>query len=496
MAKTQVNVFELGATYLKLRSILHLPDPMPQTDPAIYNLRFANRLHFGTSTNAIASDASRLIRRFQADWMSEGRRPAGVCGACLVIAARMNGQLRTPEEVAQVVKVSHYTIKRRLLEFAQTSMSAKTVAEWRNMTDEQLKAPGEIQPPVVKEQLKKEERMRIRAEKQKALGAQGAGGGEGGDDEEDQDELTDDYEYDQSPSGSRPRRRKRKRDNESAVEDDDIAGAIRAAAAEMEQSGDLQGDEEDLNLDVVPATEWVHEFDQAGDDPETAKAERLAQISAFKRMNRVNSKVDDDRGVEIDDDDLEILADADEIETDHEKEDDYNDDEEDDLQEVDEGAQGNEGGGNATNLDVKREKKPIKFERWDDTDALYRYLEDRFFSRETQSMLLDEKRRWERLSLWLKGRDPQQVVHEIEIVNRALKARDLGSRAEAEVEFPDIDDGELDAYWVMEDGERSARARMWLSHNGKWLEEERGECNADQNRAAHGRMIKNMRDSR
>jgi hypothetical protein len=55
-----------------------------------------------------------------------------------------------------------------------------------------------------------------------------------------------------------------------------------------------------------------------------------------------------------------------------------------------------------------------------------------------------------------------------------LKARDDGFKFK-EQEFEDIDDEEIDSIWRMDEDEQRIRARMWLSHNGKWLEEDKGE---------------------
>jgi len=33
----------------------------------------------------------RLVGRMSRDWLQTGRRPAVICGACLLIAARMHG---------------------------------------------------------------------------------------------------------------------------------------------------------------------------------------------------------------------------------------------------------------------------------------------------------------------------------------------------------------------------------------------------------------------
>ena len=96
----EINVFVLGATYLKLSQALALQ--LPTVDPSLYISRFAALLEFGEETQKVAQDAVRLVARMGRDWMHIGRRPAGICGACLLLAARMNNFRRSVAEVIQV----------------------------------------------------------------------------------------------------------------------------------------------------------------------------------------------------------------------------------------------------------------------------------------------------------------------------------------------------------------------------------------------------------
>jgi transcription factor IIIB subunit 2 len=47
------------------------------------------------------------------DWIQTGRRPAGICGACLLIAARMHGFRRTQKDILKVVNVCDVTLRKR-----------------------------------------------------------------------------------------------------------------------------------------------------------------------------------------------------------------------------------------------------------------------------------------------------------------------------------------------------------------------------------------------
>ncbi|CDZ96516.1 transcription factor tfiiib complex subunit brf1 [Phaffia rhodozyma] len=125
----QVNVFNLGAVYLRLVKALNLH--LPVMDPSLYISRFASLLEFGDETQKVATDAVRLVQRFKRDWMDTGRRPAGICGACLLLAARMNNFRRSVEEIVQVVKIADTTLRKRLEEFQGTASSELTIEAFR-----------------------------------------------------------------------------------------------------------------------------------------------------------------------------------------------------------------------------------------------------------------------------------------------------------------------------------------------------------------------------
>lgn len=55
------------------------------------------------------------------DWMTTGRRPSGLCGAAIIISARIHGFKRSTKQITDVVHVCDETIRRRLEEFSTTS---------------------------------------------------------------------------------------------------------------------------------------------------------------------------------------------------------------------------------------------------------------------------------------------------------------------------------------------------------------------------------------
>ena len=107
----------------------------------------------------MATDAVRLVQRFDRDWMTRGRRPAGICGAALLLAARMNNFRRSVEEIVQVVKIADTTLKKRLEEFKATPSGALTLADFRNVWLE-----DEMDPPAFTKGKEKEEAERMAVE--------------------------------------------------------------------------------------------------------------------------------------------------------------------------------------------------------------------------------------------------------------------------------------------------------------------------------------------
>ena len=162
LTSIQVNVFKLGEIYKDLVKDLWLGDTgasgvnaVLEVEPLI--LKFARKLEFGDLTMQVATDAAKIVKRMKRDWMVEGRQPAGLCGACIILAARMNNFRRTIREVVYVVKVADVTIFSRLAEFKRTQSSGLTVEQFRNF-GERLKV--QTLPPAIYKRLEREERKK------------------------------------------------------------------------------------------------------------------------------------------------------------------------------------------------------------------------------------------------------------------------------------------------------------------------------------------------
>ncbi|KAI4173868.1 MAG: hypothetical protein LQ346_008316, partial [Caloplaca aetnensis] len=164
----QINVFKLGTIFKDLLQVLHISSSaFKSLEPINIEsliLRFAEQMNFGRMKQRIANEAVRIVQRMSRDWMTDGRRPAGICGAALILAARMNNFRRVVREVVYTVKVAEQTILNRLHEFSQTASSGLTVEEFRTTDLEHAE-----DPPAWKNR-DKVKKKRKRGAKQKANG--------------------------------------------------------------------------------------------------------------------------------------------------------------------------------------------------------------------------------------------------------------------------------------------------------------------------------------
>lgn len=124
----QANLYTLGACFLKFTRMLMLN--LPIIDPSLYIHRFAARMELGESTHTVSMTALRLVARMKRDWIQTGRRPAGICGACLLIASRVHGFRRTRQEIMHIVRVTDITLRNRLAEFENTPASLLSAEEF------------------------------------------------------------------------------------------------------------------------------------------------------------------------------------------------------------------------------------------------------------------------------------------------------------------------------------------------------------------------------
>ncbi|CAH2353873.1 transcription factor IIIB 70 kDa subunit [[Candida] railenensis] len=127
----QISVYSLGASFLKMVKVLEITN-LPLADPSIFIQHFAEKLEFGNQVTKVVRDATRLAQRMANDWIHEGRRPAGIAGACVLLAARMNNFRRSHAEIVEVAHVAEETLQKRLNEFKNTNSAKLTVQQLRD----------------------------------------------------------------------------------------------------------------------------------------------------------------------------------------------------------------------------------------------------------------------------------------------------------------------------------------------------------------------------
>ncbi|RCK59543.1 Transcription factor IIIB subunit [Candida viswanathii] len=131
-SRLQISVYSLGATFLKMVKALHITS-LPLADPSLFIQHFVEKLDFKDKATKVAKDAVKLAHRMAADWIHEGRRPAGIAGACVLLAARMNNFRRSHAEIVAVSHVGEETLQRRLNEFKRTKAGQLSIKSFREV---------------------------------------------------------------------------------------------------------------------------------------------------------------------------------------------------------------------------------------------------------------------------------------------------------------------------------------------------------------------------
>ncbi|GFP91095.1 transcription factor iiib 90 kDa subunit [Phtheirospermum japonicum] len=134
----RINVYVLGAVFLQLCKLLSLEEhPIIQkpVDPSLFIHRFTDRL-FGGKNPGVSKTALHIIASMKRDWMQTGRKPSGLCGAALYIAALSHGLKCTKSEIIKVVHVCEATLMKRLIEFENTESGGLTIEEFNMKADE------------------------------------------------------------------------------------------------------------------------------------------------------------------------------------------------------------------------------------------------------------------------------------------------------------------------------------------------------------------------
>lgn len=167
----QMNVFRLGEVYKAMCKDIHLQENggvgtqyLVEVESLI--MKYCRKLEFGEATRQVAEDAVKIVRRMKRDWMVTGRHPAGLCGACIILAAKMNNFRRSVREVVYIAKVADITIMKRVNEFRRTKAATLTVEQFREYA---VRLKHQHDPPVIYEsELRKMKFAEIKRKRQES----------------------------------------------------------------------------------------------------------------------------------------------------------------------------------------------------------------------------------------------------------------------------------------------------------------------------------------
>lgn len=133
-----INLFVLGSLYQKMVDKLKgiggtFSTTIEPINPESLVNRFADHMEFGSDKIKIVRDAVHIFKRMKRDWITDGRRPAGIAAAAILLAARMNNYHRTVREMVLHAKLTEITINKRLWEFSNTEAAEWHVEQFRKV---------------------------------------------------------------------------------------------------------------------------------------------------------------------------------------------------------------------------------------------------------------------------------------------------------------------------------------------------------------------------
>lgn len=205
-----LDVFVLGRTFKRMLTMFFDKDehgniincPFEPVFPEDIIKSLASRLGFHHDTSKVQEDAVRIVQRMDRDWIVLGRKPAGICGSAIIIAARMNNFRRTPLEVSYVAKVTQATLKLRLDEFSIVESAQMSIADFTS--EENHLRPESHDPPAFYRQKKEYQDQKV-----KKKGSRKRKQGSTNTEEDGQD--------DGAPEEQGEKRQRTEEDNESAI---------------------------------------------------------------------------------------------------------------------------------------------------------------------------------------------------------------------------------------------------------------------------------------
>jgi len=163
-----LNLFVIGILYIKLAKLLGLQIKI--IDPSTYIPRFCHKFNFGNKAKDVENTAKKILQFMDRDWITYGRRPSGLIGACILIAAKLHKLNIDINLISNVMHVCSQTILNRIEEFSLTRVASMTMEEFEVFEKSHF-YPGSDPPAFLKSikesKKKEEEEKKIENEKEK-----------------------------------------------------------------------------------------------------------------------------------------------------------------------------------------------------------------------------------------------------------------------------------------------------------------------------------------
>ena len=147
----KINLFSIGTLYIKLLKLLELelPSKISIIDPSLYMHRFCIKFNLGKKAREVENTALKILQFMERDWIVTGRRPSGICGACILISAKLHKLSIDINLISKVVHVCPQTILNRIDEFSLTRVAAMTMEEFESFNGSHF-YPGSDPPAFLK----------------------------------------------------------------------------------------------------------------------------------------------------------------------------------------------------------------------------------------------------------------------------------------------------------------------------------------------------------
>ena len=158
-----INLFVIGIVYIKLAKLLNIELESGIIDPSIHIHRFCNKFNFGNKTKEVQDTALKILQFMERDWITYGRRPSGLYGACILISAKLNKMNIDINDISKVVHVCNQTILNRIDEFSLTRVASMTIEEFKSFKESHF-YPGADPPAFLKGLKEKKKQEEIKNE--------------------------------------------------------------------------------------------------------------------------------------------------------------------------------------------------------------------------------------------------------------------------------------------------------------------------------------------